>query len=82
MTGGMVVIGPCFSCQNPFMFDVDRVQSIPIDPETGTPPDMGGDPARAVRQPICPTCCRTANVERRQQGLPLWDETDTAQPPR
>lgn len=70
-------LGPCGACKNPFSFDPDTVPSVPVDPETGLPPDMGGDPARAIRMPICPACCRRANVERRKTGQALFDETDS-----
>ena len=73
-------IAPCFMCKQPFAFDPDRVTSISIDPVTGLPPDLGGDPGRARREPLCPPCCIAANVERARRGLDLLDETDTARP--
>jgi hypothetical protein len=76
--GDMIGIAPCFMCKQPFAFDPDRVTSISIDPMTGLPPDLGGDPGRARREPLCPPCCRIANVERARCGLALFDETDTA----
>lgn len=76
--GAIIGIAPCFCCKQPFAFDPDRVQAVPIDPETGRPPDMGGDPQRAVNQPLCPGCCTMANPQRKAAGLPLFDETDTA----
>lgn len=77
MTGYMAVFGPCFMCRVPFSFHPDLVTSVPIDPVNGLPPDLGGDPDRAQREPICPSCCRLANVERRQRGLELLDERDS-----
>lgn len=79
MTGIASGMAPCWSCKSPFMFDPDKVPSIPIDPETNRPPDLGGDAGRAVRQPICPSCCKAANVQRRREGLPLINEEDTLQ---
>lgn len=73
----VIAYGPCGACKNPFSFDPGSVPSLPIDPVTGLPPDMGGDPERAIRQPICPSCCARANVGRRKAGQPLWDETDS-----
>jgi hypothetical protein len=75
--GFMVVFGACFMCGQPFSFDADRVTSVPIDPVTGKPPDLGGDPERARKEPICPPCCRRANVIRAQNGLELLDERDS-----
>lgn len=46
---GMLGAAPCFMCKHPFWFDPDRVTSASIDPETGLPPDLGGDPRRARR---------------------------------
>lgn len=68
--GYMAVYGDCFACHQPFMFDPDTVPSVPIDPVTGTTPELGGDPARAVRQPVCPMCIDRANIERARRGLP------------
>lgn len=75
----MLVTGHCVRCKAPFSFDPERVPSIPIDPENGLPPDLGGDPSRAVREPVCPSCCKAVNPERRRRGQPLWSEEDTAQ---
>ena len=77
MTGYMAVFGACFVCKVPFYFHPDLVASVPIDPVTGLPPDLGGDPDRAQREPICPSCCHLANVERRQAGMELLDERDS-----
>jgi len=78
MGGYAIAIGPCWGCKVPFAFDPDRVVSLLIDPATQTAPDLGGDPSRAQREPLCPRCCKTANVWRREAGLELLDETDTA----
>lgn len=73
-----VVVGPCYACDNLFGFDPSRVPSIPIDPVTGLPPDLGGDAQRAVRRPICPSCVKDRiNPERRERGLELFSEEDT-----
>jgi len=77
--GWMIAVAPCIVCGRRFAFDVDRVQAVLMDRETMLTPDLGGDPDRAQREPICPACCKLANVIRRQAGLELLDETDTAQ---
>lgn len=72
MTGQAFALGPCLVCGQPFTFDPETVPSVPIDPVTGLPPDLGGDPARARRQPLCPPCVTKANKERKARGLPGW----------
>lgn len=69
--GFVWALGRCWSCGALFGFDPDRVPSVPIDPATNTPPDMGGDAARAVRQPVCAACIERANDKRRASGEPL-----------
>jgi hypothetical protein len=67
----LFAFGPCWSCGLRFTFDPDLVPSIPIDPLTNRPSDMGGDPDLVVRQPICGSCVEAANVNRRRDGRPL-----------
>lgn len=74
----MTAYGPCFACKRPFTFNPHTVPSISIDPANGKPPDLGGNPEAAVRQPICPSCARLANEGRAARGLPLWREDDTS----
>jgi hypothetical protein len=69
--GHLIAMGPCWSCGTLFTFDPDLVPSLPIDPETSRPPDLGGDPARAISQPICQDCIAKANANRSQAGRPL-----------
>ena len=64
----MFAYGPCWSCGRMFTFNPDRVPSIQIDPVTQRPTDLGGDPARARREPICADCVERANAERRRDG--------------
>ena len=71
--GAAFAVGPCWSCGAVFAFDPDLVPSVPIDPVTHLPPDLGGDVARATRQPFCRRCLAEANVRRRSSGLPLWE---------
>lgn len=79
MTGAAgLALGPCFMCGVPFWFDPETVTSVRIDPVTGLAPDLGGDPERARREPLCPPCCRAANRIRRPGGLEPLDETDSA----
>lgn len=65
------VMGPCWGCGKLFFFHPHRVPSIPIDHSVsahGLPPDHGGDPAKAIREPICETCVSLANEIRRRDG--------------
>lgn len=71
MTGYMFAMGQCWSCKRTFTFDPDRVPSIPIDPETNRPPDLGGDAVRAEREPVCQDCVSRANARSRAAGRPL-----------
>lgn len=79
MTGVMSATSPCVRCHVPFMYDPEKVPSIPVDPETNLPPDLGGDADKAVKMPICPGCCTAVNPERRRRGLRLFPEGDTLQ---
>jgi len=74
----MIAFGPCWACGTRFAFDPDKVTSVLIDPQTRLAPDLGGDPRRARREPLCPPCCVAANRYRRANGLELLDETDTS----
>jgi hypothetical protein len=81
VTGYEVALAPCFTCKRTFAFDPERVVSVPIDPETGLPPDAQGarlDMGQYVKQPICPACCMVINEDRARLGLMLLDTTDTA----
>lgn len=73
----LVGFGPCWMCKVPFAFDIALVASVWIDPQTNLPPDLGGDVLRARRMPLCPGCCETANVHRRENGLAPLDERDS-----
>jgi hypothetical protein len=44
------------------LFDPDTVTSIPIDPDRQLPPDLGGDPDKAIRMPLCPGCVTRAST--------------------
>lgn len=68
MSGYSIVVGECFVCGRVFTFNPHHVPSVPIDPVTKLPPDMGGDPGRARREPICRDCVERANVERVERG--------------
>lgn len=67
--------GPCWSCGQLFTSDPELVPSVPIDPGTGLPSDLGqhAPGAEYVRQPICRTCVERANENRRAEGRPLID---------
>jgi hypothetical protein len=72
--GGVIAFGACVVCLVPFAFDPETVPSIPIDPTNGRSPDLGGDPARATKQPICPACARRVNPIREAHGLQPFTE--------
>jgi hypothetical protein len=66
----LIAMGPCWSCKETFGFSPATVISIPIDPGTALPPDIGHtDPQRAVSQPICPRCVVLIDQRRAAQGL-------------
>jgi len=73
--GVEVCFGPCWSCRRAFTFDAELVPSIPIDPMTNTPADVGehAPGASFVRQPICRDCVGRANANRASAGRPLID---------
>jgi hypothetical protein len=75
MSGYEVAFGPCWSCGTLFTFDADLVPSLPVDPSTNTPADVGAHSldAEYVKQPICRTCVERANENRRAHGRPLID---------
>jgi hypothetical protein len=69
--GGMVAFGACFACGRLFLFNPELVPSVPVDPQTGAPPDVDPKPGgyqRAVRQPICGACVLRINARRRELG--------------
>jgi len=72
VTRVFAALGPCLSCGVLFFFYPDTVPSVPIDPVTGLPPDLGGDPQRATRRPVCVSCRRRANPARIAAGLRPW----------
>lgn len=67
----LLAYGPCWACGRLFTFHPDLVPSIPIDPGTNRPADLGGDPANVTRQPVCENCIGRANENRRATGRPL-----------
>jgi hypothetical protein len=71
----LIAFGPCWMCKHEFTFDPETVTSIPIDPVTKLPPDLGGDPTRVIKQPLCPGCIRFVNKIRGLVGQPLIPES-------
>lgn len=73
--GYMVALAPCFSCKSPFMFDPDKVPSIPICQGCQMPPDMHDASCtkqfEIVKQPLCHTCVDGINANKRRRGEPL-----------
>lgn len=75
MDGTLVARGACWACKAVFSFDPDTVPSVPIDPQTGLPPDVGGTPPeRAIRQPLCENCVAQLVTWRAEAGKPVWEE--------
>jgi hypothetical protein len=68
VSGYVFAFSSCWSCKRAFTYDPERVPSIPIDPTTNLPSDLGGDAARVVRQPICRACIDLANAQRLVDG--------------
>lgn len=66
--GWTFAAGRCWACGRIFAFDPDLVPSVPIDPQTNRPPDLGGSMEQSVLQPICSTCVELANREREAMG--------------
>lgn len=64
----LIGFGDCWACGRPFPFDPDRVPSIPVDPTTNLPPDLGGDAELAVKRPVCEQCLDAANEQRVAAG--------------
>jgi hypothetical protein len=64
----VLAIGPCWACKQPFAFDPRTVTSVWVDPVTQLPPELGGDRARADRQPICCGCVALVNEQRAKRG--------------
>jgi hypothetical protein len=72
MSGEIIAAAPYYICGARFYFNPDTVPRVPIDPANGLTPDLGGDPARAVRRPICPDCIPAINAARAARGLGGW----------
>lgn len=73
-SGVMVALAPCWSCKKVFMFDPDKVPSIPICQECHRPPDLHAEDctqtAELVREPLCRECIEMINANKRRQGEP------------
>ena len=54
MSGFVSVMAPCCSCRQVFTFHPNKVPSVRI---------------KGVRQPVCRTCIKRANVQRQANGL-------------
>lgn len=62
-----MVTGRCYACERVFSHDADTVATLPVDPRTGLPPDVGGTPPeRAVMRLICPECMAEVNALKEQ----------------
>jgi hypothetical protein len=70
--GEIFAFGPCWACGDYFSFDPVTVDSVPIDPETNLPPDLGGDAERAYKRPVCPACMELVWASRAARGTDSW----------
>jgi hypothetical protein len=74
MAEAVAGVAACFVCKAPFMFDIECVNSVWIDPETKRPPDVDvvhgkatritpsrEASARSERHPICDVCVGVLN---------------------
>jgi hypothetical protein len=75
----MICYGSCLGCGTWFPFDPNRVPFMLYDPVAGTTVELGGDPAKATREPICRWCCIAANPRRQDNGFELLPTHDTAE---
>ena len=66
----ILLVGPCWACKRRFVFDPRTVTSLWVDPVTQLPPDLGGDRARARREPLCSGCLALVNAARAEKGAP------------
>lgn len=82
MTGVIFAVDVCYVHGEPFTFDPVSVVTVPIDPQTGLPPDVDADlqpvpspdpdaVARSVWRPICDPCVQRANRQLAAQGRDL-----------
>lgn len=85
----IIATGACCVCSHYFLFDVDRVQTVLIDPATGRPADVDeagnsvdpepGAVERSEGRPLCPKCAIMLNGMLRLRGeAPRFSETDTS----
>ena len=78
----MILTGKCFVDDELFSFFPERVVTVPIDPETDLPPDMGGDPSRVINRPICSRHIAMTNAKRVRDGrpeMPVFHDSTMAQ---
>lgn len=61
MTGGYFATRPCCMCNTLFVFNPDKVPSIPVDAEGNVNPD-------GVKRPICEECMNKINTFRASMG--------------
>jgi hypothetical protein len=61
------ITGRCYACERVFTEDADTVATVPVDPRTGLPPDVGGTPPeRAVVRLICAGCMAEVKALKEQ----------------
>lgn len=71
MSRFLAIFVPCWCCKENFLCDPDTVVSVWIDADSQLPPDLGGDPDRAIRMAICDDCVDKVNSLRTAQGIPV-----------
>lgn len=67
LPGGMLVLGPCWSCSQSFAYDPYNVATVAVDPASGELAAAGED---AEPGPICPGCRQKIERDRAAAGLP------------
>lgn len=78
--GGIIAMGACFGCRQPFSFDPAEVPSVVVDPSTGAPvPQEGPAPEGAFKAPLCDPCVDRVEALRRKMGLPAAWPRSSAQ---
>lgn len=74
----VTALGPCYVHKGYFSFDPEHVASVPVDPETGLPPDVNPHPdgqgweraRQSTPAVICDDCLRKLNAELVRQKRP------------
>lgn len=72
----VIALGTCYTCGNPFSFNVDTVPSVHVDKVTRAVLEEGSDTHNSIKLPVCPACVKVINAKREAKGLPIrWLRT-------